>query len=987
MNFWSKKGVKSAVIVILALIFSLVVEVGIFIYDSVFEYSEDSFSLLDDKSKLSAVNYQVDGNTYTPSANDPQLVIHDINKEVKSLVISFSSKNYTNASLQVFYKTENSAFNETDSLKNINIPNGATDMLLILPENVYDSIRIDIDGKFDIKDIVISGGDAVVVRKAVEPFSILRFSAIFILSFAFLFLVTFVLLSKKSGVTRISLLANKLFSFLKNAVNTHPILTLLSFITLSSCIVFFQYLFCKEVFVFADIGGDTQNVYYPFFASLQRKVASHDFTLWDFTHGLGTNAITRQADIGSIFSWILCLFGANKLKYAIVLVHILKVLITGLVGYLYLNCFKLSNKVKVTVAYVFAFNGFMMLWGQHYFFATACSIICFLFFAVEKCLVSKKGYLYLALGTFFCAFNSYYYAYMMLIVTAVYALFRLIATHTIKDTGKCLTKIAFMFGSVLLGIAMAACLFLPSVNTIVSTSARLGGERSFIENILYYLTEPIYDNATTDGILTRFFSNNLYGASSYMGVSNYYEMPQWFFTSFMFFFASLFVTDAITAKTSLKTKILKLSSVAIIVFLAFHPLLSVVLNGFVAHFFRYTYLIMPLFAVCMALMLEKLFNRQISKLQICISGLIEIVCLIYAISTIPESQTKGMLNGLFYLLLALAFVIILFVLQSNRIKKASLLIVISFALIFTNVITDSYVTNNRRIPTSSTNSKIYQPSGNNDVKLALEHINSIDKSFFRTDKTFQDIAFLNDSMLQGYYGVSVYNSVVNKDIIDFVDNVCPDFQVTSANGYYDFREIYDDVNVISLLGVKYILTTFPLDGIKEYEHIHTVNSVMIYRNTACTGIGKFYSKAITYEDYALLSPEKQNSVIEDSLIMENAFNGRNSENSTIIFNNPKNHSELSGFANIEEDGYIMLPIPNEKGWKAYIDGKEAEIESADYAFMAIKITKGQHTVELKYNTPFFTEGLIVSICAFVLYGTLWLIVLLKNKRRQKHDSF
>ncbi len=774
----------------------------------------------------------------------------------------------------------------------------------------------------------------------------------------------------------------KLYVFLKNAVNNHPILTLVALIILSSVFIFFPYLFLGEVFMFTDVGSDTQNVYYPFFESLQRKLANGDFTFWDFTHGLGTNAVTRQTDVGSIFTWILCLFDADKLKYAIIFVHILKIIVTGLTGYLYLNCFKLSNKVKVTVSYVFAFNGFIMLWGQHYFFATACAIICFLLFAVEKCLVSKTGYLYLALGVFFSAFNSYYYAYMMLIVTAVYALFRLIATHTLKDAGKFFIKIALMFGAVILGIAMAACLFLPSVNTIVTTSARLASDRSIFETVKLYLTLPIYDKATFNGIISRIFSNNLLGTTGYLGVLNYYEMPQWFFTSFIVFFLSLFVTDTVKDKSVLlKTKILKILAVLIIICLAFHPLLSMVLNGFVVHFFRYTYLIMPLFAICLAMMLEKIFNRQVSKTQLIIAGAVEVLVLAYSIITIPPIQKKGILVALVYLLMALILTVLLVIYQNKNPKRSSLLAVLSLTLIFTNVFADSYITNNFRIPTGKLNPKIYQDLGNDDVKSALEYINNSDESFFRTDKTFNDVAFLNDSMIQGYYGVSVYNSVVNKDIISFVTNVCPDFHVTQANGYYDFREIYDDVNVASLLGVKYILSTSPLDDIDEYKLIHTSGTVMIYENTACTGVGKVYTKAITYEEYILLSPEEKNEIIKDTLIMKTSFNGENSDVSTVTIKKPVKQSTLSGTVNTDSDGYIMLPIPNEDGWKAYIDGNEVEIESADYAFMAIKVTKGRHQIELKYKTPYFIEGLIISGCAFIIYGAL--CVLLKKKRRKE----
>ena len=774
---------------------------------------------------------------------------------------------------------------------------------------------------------------------------------------------------------------NKPLSPFIKFVHTYPILTLIFFILASSAIVFFPYLFKLDVFIFNDIGSDTTHVYYPFFTAIHRKIANGDFTLWDFTHGLGTNAITRQADIGSIFTWILCLFRSNHLKYALVLVHILKVVLTGVIGYLYLDCFKLSAPVKITAAYVFAFNGFIMLWGQHYFFATACATTCFLFYAVEKCLVSKKGYLLFTCAVFFCAFNSYYYAYMMLLVTAVYALFRLLATHTLKDSKKFFLKIAVLFGAVVLGVGMAACLFLPSVNMVVSTSARLSDEMSLVEKLLSYLKYGSYDKATVEGILVRFFSNNLYGAKDYTGPLNYYEMPQWFFTSFFPFFATLFVTDTVCSKNeTLKLKILKLSSVALVLFLAFHPMLSVVLNGFVLPFFRYTYLIMPLFALCMALVLEKLFTRQFSLAQLLIAEAVHLAVFAFAVSTIPDNKKQCFRDATVYLILSVVLILLFVILQNKRLKKTFIPIALSVLLIFSNVTMDSYITNTRRATLSATNPKVYQPFGSADVQLALQYINSVDTTFFRTDKNYQDIAFLNDSMLQGYYGVSVYNSVVNKDIIDFVTNVCPNFKITDANGYYDFREIYKDVNVVSLLGVKYILSTVPITDVDAYELIHTAGTVLVYRNNACNGIGKFYSKAIPYAEYESLSPTQKNAVLQDTLIMDKAFHATPDPDAQYSFEKPDRQSFVHGFANVSQAGYLMLPIPNEDGWKAYVDGKEVEIESCDYAFMAIPLAEGHHEIELRYNTPFFFAGLVVSVSCFAVYGLLWYLLLRKEKK-------
>ena len=61
--------------------------------------------------------------------------------------------------------------------------------------------------------------------------------------------------------------------------------------------------------------------------------------------------------------------------------------------------------------------------------------------------------------------------------------------------------------------------------------------------------------------------------------------------------------------------------------------------------------------------------------------------------------------------------------------------------------------------------------------------------------------------------------------------------------------------------------------------------------------------------------------------------------------------------NMEEDGYILIMVPYSDGWTATVDGQDAKILRADRAFMAFKLSKGQHDIKLKYHTPYLTIGL------------------------------
>ena len=71
-------------------------------------------------------------------------------------------------------------------------------------------------------------------------------------------------------------------------------------------------------------------------------------------------------------------------------------------------------------------------------------------------------------------------------------------------------------------------------------------------------------------------------------------------------------------------------------------------------------------------------------------------------------------------------------------------------------------------------------------------------------------------------------------------------------------------------------------------------------------------------------------VLEDG---ENYFDSdeipEDTNTSRVFLNAPEKESEITGWVNSEEDGYLVFKIPFENGWKIYVDGQKQEIEKAD----------------------------------------------------------
>src|SRR5947207_597791 len=66
-------------------------------------------------------------------------------------------------------------------------------------------------------------------------------------------------------------------------------------------------------------------------------------------------------------------------------------------------------------------------------------------------------------------------------------------------------------------------------------------------------------------------------------------------------------------------------------------------------------------------------------------------------------------------------------------------------------------------------------------------------------------------------------------------------------------------------------------------------------------------------------------------------------------------------------GYLVLLDSYYPGWHAYVDGKEARILAANYAFRAVEVRAGKHRVEFRYRPRSFYAGLSVT-CLAIAFG-------------------
>ena len=98
-------------------------------------------------------------------------------------------------------------------------------------------------------------------------------------------------------------------------------------------------------------------------------------------------------------------------------------------------------------------------------------------------------------------------------------------------------------------------------------------------------------------------------------------------------------------------------------------------------------------------------------------------------------------------------------------------------------------------------------------------------------------------------------------------------------------------------------------------------------------------------------------------------------------------TRVSGTLNAKSDGWLFLSIPVNTNWNVYIDGGQvAEIHNANIAFFATPVTKGEHTVEMRYDHRNRNIALAVSGAGLLLMIALGIIDKKRLRKTKKENS-
>lgn len=90
---------------------------------------------------------------------------------------------------------------------------------------------------------------------------------------------------------------------------------------------------------------------------------------------------------------------------------------------------------------------------------------------------------------------------------------------------------------------------------------------------------------------------------------------------------------------------------------------------------------------------------------------------------------------------------------------------------------------------------------------------------------------------------------------------------------------------------------------------------------------------------------------------------------------------FSGRVNLSSDKLMVVTLPYQKGWTAYVDGEKTDIYRANYQYMALALTKGDHEIRMTYEIPGIKLIILITAGSFALFLLIILVNLIRKKRK------
>ena len=754
-------------------------------------------------------------------------------------------------------------------------------------------------------------------------------------------------------------------------------------VTILFVIIYHQYIWGDKLFMFTDIGFDTISIIHPYSAFIANSKIT-ELGKYSFVFGLGGGTyepLTSCINPSELFTYFL---PSDAIAYAYIAAMYISTLIAGIFGYRIGKIYSKDNRICTIAALLFAFSGYISLWGQQPLFGSAYSLmIVYTYYLLTCSFEGLKKEMCLIVSLCLITLDGYYFLYMAGFFSALYLVVRGIYNKTSwKVVGK---ELIHLLRVGIITIFLCAFTLAPTLGSFLSSS-RLSNLK--VTSAL----QPVYSIQYLVTDIARLLSSNLLRiGNAYTGAYNYYEGTI-LWCSVLSVMTLIF---ALIYKRENRKKRIKIFIVSVVMLVC--PMFTKMVT-FDAEKQRWTYIyIIALIIICVYTLDDILRNKE--KIGFLKWLVLSDVIFLLMLSGVLGYQWIGNCliskRALVKILFFVTLYNILFLLAkkiNKRVFSVFLLLVVCM-----DILLETYpIVNNRMAITKEQYENLLYHDGTTE---GVKYIQNNDDTLCRMNKTYISV-FLNDAMEQGYNGMASYNAVPTTSIADYMQlNDIPfarEGDFSKASKY--ILVPYDNYYINTLLGVKYLLAKDTTGVPAGYSLIEQVGAVYIYQNNQTLPFGYLYHNAISKYKYQMLDSEQKAYAMTAGFYLTDTENeseiisqygaicttALNGENADINISNLQQESmsdivfdgrQLSGSVNNGDisDAMLCLPVFYDNRWSAYVDGTKVDIQNINGGLIGISIKPGEHDVQIVYKDSLAYAGIIITLATL---GLLLLYLLL-----------
>lgn len=805
-------------------------------------------------------------------------------------------------------------------------------------------------------------------------------------------------------------------------IKPQEIIALLVLSCLGIAVVYGAFYLGKACFSYFDVGSDTAEQYVPYYINLLDSIRSKTLGFWNFEYGLGSSFMSYQSWTLDPFNLIVIplglLFGNESLSLILTIAQSLKVLCCALLfDYVLLHYCKIPLS-RILGSILFAFCGFLMLWGQHYWLGSVLVMAIALTAALEG-LMSKRTVPRILLVTIITAATimmSTYSGFMVMVYATIYAVLRTIHLSDCKSLRSFLSFFVPLAVPVACGVLISLLTVIPYATLLLGESSRVSGGESIAQSAVRYLTDfvpirwvlPIFSRMLGNGLLSigADIPASLIPPTDSFAYVNVYEFIQLGFSAGCFILLGQF-SNWVARDINPRDRVLIIIASLLCLLYCFNFFLPALFNVFVDPKYRSSFVLA--IPVCIALACgweHRIHSRTISKTNLAVCSFITIVVIVWSLI----NTVNGRLVCLSYLALTVAISAALYAINNLSGINLRVLLCITLGCVVSSSIIDAFFITNGRDTTTSLNFPYASHSPvDADTQTALNWIKEQDDGIYRIEKLYSDWTRLNDSLIQHYCGISSYNSTLDSDVIEFYQHLWPNILVGDS-AYQEYLNDPEHPTLLRLLGVKYILSHDQL-AFSWCEEIATFGNVYVYQVNNTNTLLTLSTGAISESVAESFTPEAREQLLSASAIVPDhiaesiaaspaqnpntTYNGNAIESSGGLIINEPNVSltqnacanAISGsFTALADNTVVCLAIPNTTGWTIEIDGEQVETYRANYGFIGFTVDSGEHTLNATYTPPNAYIGVIAAVIGTVGCSIFCLSTYKVSARKVPEDS-